>query len=120
MNACNDWSSDLLWSVQSLGLPLSARVAQVITVDSSANVQTVKQMNEYRMIHGIKDNSGSQPGFRALDARASSAVTQVLQTSLNITVSCLVADPSIQIALRITVVSCSAHPQLFKQQHAGA
>ena len=56
--------------------------------------------------------------FRALYARASCAVVQVLQTILKTTVSLLDEYPSIQIALKITVVSCSTHQQQFKQQLA--
>ena len=47
-----------------------------------------------------------------------SVVTHALQTTDKITVSCLDAYPSIDVALRITVVSCSTHQQLFKQQLA--
>ena len=50
--------------------------------------------------------------------RASSAVSNVLEISLKITVSCLHAFPSVQIALKITVVTCATHQQQFKKQLA--
>ena len=56
--------------------------------------------------------------YRTLDVRAPSDVTCVFQTTLKITVSCLEAYPSIQVALSTTVVSCSTHQRLFKQQLA--
>ena len=49
-------------------------LAQVITVGSGAHVQAVKQLN------GHDVNKERQPVFRALDARASSADSHVLQT----------------------------------------
>ena len=86
MSACNDWSSDLVRSVQSL-CSSTGRLAQVITVGSSAYVQAVKQLNGHDVIHARKDNKGRQPGFRALDARASSAVSRVQQSILKFTIS---------------------------------
>ena len=47
-----------------------------------------------------------------------SVATRVLQTTLKITVSCHDAYPSIHVALKITVVSCWTHQQLFRQQLA--
>ena len=47
--------------------------------------------------------------FHALDVLASKCRIQVLQATLKITVSYLDAYPSIHVALRITVVSCSTH-----------
>ena len=42
------------------------------------------------------------------------SLSHVRHTTLKITVSCLDAYPSTQVALRITIVSCSTHQQLFK------
>ena len=60
-----------------------------------------------------RNTNGSQPVFCALDARAPSAVSHVLQIIFKITVSCLVAYP-----IKITVVSCATHQQKFTQQRA--
>ena len=86
MSACNDWSSDLVWSVQSL-CSSTGRLAQVINVRSSAYVQEVEQLNGHDVLHARKDIKGRQPGFRALDARASCAVSHVLQSILKFTIS---------------------------------
>ena len=65
-----------------------------------------------------RNNNRTQLVFHALNALASKCRVHVLQTSLKTTESCLDAYPSIHVALRITVVSCSTHQQLLKQQLA--
>ena len=92
-----------------------ACLAQVTTVGSGAHVPAVKQLNENDLINAGRNINGSQPVFRALDARASSADSHALQTILKITVSRCVACPRIQIAPGITVVSCSTNWQQFKR-----
>ena len=72
------------------------------------NVQTIQQ----------ERTNETQPGFHAFDVPGSKCRIHVLQTTLKITDSCLDAYPSIHVPLRITVVSCSTHQQLFKQELA--
>ena len=95
MTACYGWSSVCADSVHST-VCHCARVAKVITVGSTAHVQAIQQLIEHHVKHARKNNNGTQPAFRALDARASSAVSHVLQTTFKFTVSCLDAYPSIQ------------------------
>ena len=72
-------------------------------------IQTVYQDRNYNK---------TQPVFRVLDVLASRCRIHVLQNTLKMTVSCLDAYPIIHAALKIAVVSCSTHQQLFKQQLA--
>ena len=72
-------------------------------------IQTVTQ---------YRNHNKTQPEFHALDVLASERRIHVLQTTLKIMVSCSDAYPLTPVALRVKVVSCSTHQQLFKQQLA--
>ena len=71
-----------------------------------------------QIVYQDRNYNKTQPVFRALDVLASKCRIHVLQTTLKMTVSCLDAYPIIHAALKIAVVSCSTHQQLFKQQLA--
>ena len=79
----------------------SGRLPKVITVRSGAHVQAVKQLNEHHLIHAGRNNNGSQPVFRAVDARASGATSHVSNQS---------EDHGF--------VSCWTRQQTFKRQDA--
>ena len=66
----------------------------MIAVGSDSRAQAVKELNERHVIQAGKNRNGTQLVFRALDARGSSAVSHVLQTTHKITVSCLVRHTS--------------------------
>ena len=57
VSACNGWSSVCTESVHST-VYHCARVALVITVDSGAHVQAIKQLNEHHVIHARRNNTG--------------------------------------------------------------